>query len=167
MSSLKDKKSARTNLKKATDLQAVAITPPEVVIGRIAGVSIGGAPVVDFPGNPAGQPVIALATSRYDLVSIGEAVALMFLAGDRAKPLAIGLVAQPNGVELGDPAPTAPNQGEPPERLILTATREIIMQCGRASIVLTGAGKVLIRGAHLSLRSSGMHRIIGASVQIN
>ena len=50
---------------------------------------------------------------------------------------------------------------------VTTASREIVLQCGRASIVLTRAGKVLVRGAYLSLRSSGMHRITGASVQIN
>ena len=42
-----------------------------------------------------------------------------------------------------------------------------MLQCGRASLVLTRAGKVLVRGAYVSLRSSGMQRITGASVQIN
>jgi hypothetical protein len=60
-----------------------------------------------------------------------------------------------------------PSAVEPDERLTLTATREIVLQCGRASITLTRAGKVLVRGAYLSLRSSGVHRITGASVQIN
>jgi hypothetical protein len=55
----------------------------------------------------------------------------------------------------------------PEERLTFTAAREIVLQCGRASIVLTRAGKVLVRGAYVSLRSSGMQRITGASVQIN
>jgi hypothetical protein len=82
----------------------------------------------------------------------------MFVEGDRARPLAIGVIA-----EQADVVPAA----TPEERLTFTAAREIVLQCGRASIVLTRAGKVLVRGAYVSLRSSGMQRITGASVQIN
>jgi hypothetical protein len=128
-----------------------------VVIGRLAGIGEDGAPLVDFDGNPAGAPVRALATARYDDQVPGASVALMFIEGDRARPLALGVVSQAD-------AATAPM---PEERLTFTAGREIVLQCGRASIVLTRAGKVLVRGAYLSLRSSGMQRITGASVQIN
>ena len=152
MSSLKDKKSSKT------DRDAVAATAPaEVVIGRIVGVGDDGAPVVDFAGNPAGEPVRAMATARYAGVSPGASVALMFVEGDRARPLAIGVIApQVSG-----------SAAALEERLTFTAAREIVLQCGRASLVLTRAGKVLVRGAYVSLRSSGMQRITGASVQIN
>jgi hypothetical protein len=159
MSSLRDKRSSRTE---AAD-PAPAAKPAEVVIGRIVGVAEDGAPLVDYPANPAGAPVPALATARFDLVQADAPVALMFLAGDRARPLAIGLIKQPEG----QPTDHGPAASHPDERLTLTAAREIVLQCGRASIVLTRAGKVLVRGAHLSLRSSGLHRIVGASVQIN
>ena len=53
------------------------------------------------------------------------------------------------------------------ERLTLTADREIVLRCGKASLTLTRAGKVLIRGAYLLSRSSGVNRIKGGSVQIN
>jgi len=152
MSSLKDKRSSRTE----ADPVAVA-APAEVVIGRIVSVGEGGAPLVEFAGNPAGEPVRALATARYADVAAGTSVALMFVEGDRARPLAIGLVLEPDGASAAVPE----------ERLTFTAAREIVLQCGRASIVLTRAGKVLVRGAYVSLRSSGMQRITGASVQIN
>jgi Domain of unknown function (DUF6484) len=156
MSSLKDKKSITTE---APEPAPVA-QPAEVVIGRVVGTAADGAPLVDFPDNPAGRPVQAVATARYGEVPAGAAVALMFLGGDRARPLAIGLVAQHEPM----PPTTMP---EPEERLTFTAAREIVLQCGRASLVLTRAGKVLVRGAYVSLRSSGMQRITGASVQIN
>jgi hypothetical protein len=152
MSSLKDKRSSRTE----ADAVAAA-APAEVVIGRIVSVGDDGAPLVEFAGNPAAEPVRALATARYDDVACGASVALMFVEGDRARPLAIGLVSEP------DAASAAVSE----ERLTFTAAREIVLQCGRASIVLTRAGKVLVRGAYVSLRSSGMQRITGASVQIN
>jgi hypothetical protein len=167
MSSLKDKKSSRTELLNVTDVQAAAMRPPEVVIGRIAGIGPDGMPIVDFLENPAGGPVVALATARYDLVQVGEAVALMFLSGDSARPLAIGLVSQPDWSAPATASDAVQDQAEPPERLILAAAREIVLQCGRASIVLTRAGKVLLRGAYVSSRSSGMQRITGASVHIN
>jgi hypothetical protein len=53
------------------------------------------------------------------------------------------------------------------EHLELTAEREIVLRCGQASITLTRAGKVLIRGAYVLTRSSGVNRIQGGSVEIN
>ena len=100
----------------------------------------------------------AQATAPYDLVQPGSTVALMFLGGDRARPLAIGVVSEPE---------TEPAVPQTEETVTLTASRELVLQCGRASLVLTRAGKVLVRGAYVSLRSSGMQRITGASVQIN
>jgi hypothetical protein len=54
-----------------------------------------------------------------------------------------------------------------PERLELTASREIVLRCGDASITLTRAGKIILRGAYLLSRSSGVNKIKGGSVQIN
>ena len=44
---------------------------------------------------------------------------------------------------------------------------QIVLRCGEASITLTRAGKVLIRGAYVLSRSSGTNRIQGGSVEIN
>lgn len=52
-------------------------------------------------------------------------------------------------------------------RITFDAQEEVVLRCGKASITLTRAGKVLIRGAYLSSRSSGVNRIKGGSVQIN
>jgi hypothetical protein len=160
MSSLRARRSARTEALAA----APATRPADVVIGRLVGVADDGAPLVDYPGNPAGRPVPALATARYDGAPPGRSLALMFLDGDPARPLAIGVIAPSDAtVEKID----ARGDGRPADRLTLTAAREIVLQCGRASLVLTQAGKVLVRGAYVSLRSSGVQRITGASVQIN
>lgn len=56
---------------------------------------------------------------------------------------------------------------ETPRMLRFEAEEEIELRCGGASIVLTRAGKVLLRGAYLLSRSSGVNRIKGGSVQIN
>lgn len=53
------------------------------------------------------------------------------------------------------------------ERRVISADREVVLQCGKASITLTRAGKVIIRGEYVLTRSAGVNRIKGASVQIN
>ena len=53
------------------------------------------------------------------------------------------------------------------ERLIFRANEEIVLRCGKASITLTKAGKIILRGAYVLSRSSGVNRIKGGSVQIN
>jgi uncharacterized protein (DUF2345 family) len=53
------------------------------------------------------------------------------------------------------------------QRIVLSAEREITLQCGEASITLTRAGKVLIKGTYVLSRSSGYNKIKGAAVDIN
>ncbi|MGG5820268.1 DUF6484 domain-containing protein [Falsiroseomonas sp. HW251] len=150
MSSLRGRKSSRT--------ESVATAGKEVALGRVCGLDEAGGLLVDYEGNPAGAPLPALSTTTYDAGAAGREVALIFIDGDPLRPLALGLV-RPGA----RPAPTAAE----PEELVLTAKRDVTLRCGRASITLTRAGKVLVRGTYLSLRSSGMQRITGASVQIN
>ena len=50
---------------------------------------------------------------------------------------------------------------------MLRAEREIVLECGDASITLTRAGKVLIRGHYILSRASGYNRIKGAAIDIN
>jgi hypothetical protein len=53
------------------------------------------------------------------------------------------------------------------QRLVFEGKEQIELRCGKATITLTRAGKILIRGAYLSNRSSGVNRVMGGSVQIN
>lgn len=167
MSSLKDKKSSKTKAVSALAAPLPATGPAEVMIGLIAGIGADGVPLVDFPGNPAGEPVPAMATARYDLGCVGCGVALMFISGDPSRPLALGVVVHPTAKGAVDTRTAGAEPNNPPERLTLAARREIVLQCGRASIVLTRAGKVLLQGTYVSSRSTGMQRITGASVHIN
>lgn len=53
------------------------------------------------------------------------------------------------------------------QRVVLEGKQEIVFKCGDASITLTKAGKILIRGKYLLNRSTGVNRIMGGSVQVN
>lgn len=53
------------------------------------------------------------------------------------------------------------------KRVTFNAHEEIVLRCGKASIILTSEGRVIIRGAHVMSRSTGPNKIKGGSVQIN
>lgn len=132
-----------------------------VVIGVLLDVPKADSPVVAFPGCPGETGIAARTTTPLSREDIGARVALLFEAGDPARPLVIGRIQR-----LAETAPSAVAHLDG-ERLEFTAEREIVLRCGKASITLTREGKVLIRGAYLSSRSSGALRIKGGSVQIN
>jgi hypothetical protein len=53
------------------------------------------------------------------------------------------------------------------KRVVVEADRELVLKCGNASITLTRAGKIILRGTHLVSRSSGSNRVQGTQVRIN
>jgi hypothetical protein len=74
------------------------------------------------------------------------------------------------GAKRAKPTPArlvAPAGEEQPEELVVTAAKQLTLRCGEASITLTAAGKIIIRGKYIVSRSSGVQRIKGGSVQIN
>jgi Domain of unknown function (DUF6484) len=136
-----------------------------VVLGTLAAWDDAGNPLVDFPGNPWSCFLAARSTVSLNQAAVGMEVALLFVEGDLRRPLVVGLVQTPAGESREGQKPLAAEVDG--ERLVFTADKEIVFRCGEASITLTRAGKVLIRGAYLLSRSSGVNRIKGGSVQIN
>ena len=69
------------------------------------------------------------------------------------------------------PAPAVTQRGQTVtvdgQRVVLNGAKQVELRCGEASIVLTAAGKILIRGTYVLSRSSGANRIKGAFVDIN
>ena len=133
-----------------------------VVIGALVGVTDDGVPLVDFSGNPEDSPVVARTIAVVSREDVGRDVALLFEGGEPARPVLIGLMAQPQPQR-----PATVSVDRDGERLELTAQQEIVLRCGDASITLTRAGKVLIRGAYVSSHSKGVNKIKGGAVHIN
>jgi hypothetical protein len=133
-----------------------------VQIVVIAGFSPAGEPLVQ---DIAGSKVAHIASTIVDvgMTHIGRRAVVQFEDGDRNKPIILGLVREPVDRQSHD-TPRIEVDGN---RLVITASHEIVLRCGDASVTLTKAGKVLIRGAYVSTRSSGVNRIRGGSVQIN
>lgn len=140
---------------------------PSACMGTLVSYSPEHGPLVDFAGNPAGpvaaRSLVALdETTLQAAVTQRQTVGLVFERGDPGLPLILGLV-QPVVLRRAAPA-TARVDGK---RVVITGEEEVELRCGEASIVLTRAGKLVIRGAHVETRARGVNRIKGGSVQIN
>jgi len=142
-----------------------------IVIGIYAGLGDDGQALVTLDGADANQPVTALSAVPLDDFDSGRQVALSFIQGDSKRPMILGLIHQPGSIRQNrktehpsDPELDVTLDGE---RVTLSADREIVLKCGKASITLTSAGKIIIKGAYLSNTSTGLNRIKGGSVQIN
>jgi uncharacterized protein DUF6484 len=133
-----------------------------VLVGRLVGLRQNGEPVVDHSHNKPDEVLTARTIVPLSRSQIGSQILLTFEECDPNKPVVMGLIGN---FSTQSTKPVEVKVDE--ETLVFTAKNEIVLRCGRASITLTRAGKVLIRGAYLLSRSSGVHRIKGASVQIN
>jgi uncharacterized protein involved in type VI secretion and phage assembly len=128
---------------------------------------------VDFPGNISGKAVQALSTVAVEKKDTNREVALAFVNGDPRTPVIIGFMHVPAGINAaekgqtdkdGSNAVTVEKDGE---RVMISAEKEIVLKCGESSIILTRAGKILLKGAYISSHAKGMNRIKGGAVQIN
>jgi hypothetical protein len=141
-----------------------------VVVGTLAGFDEAGQPRIEFSAGARSDPVNARTIIALLQSDVGRQVVVIFEGGDPDKPIVMGAIQESRRAEAAPAAVQAPQGVQADidgETLQLTAKKEIVLRCGKASITLTRAGKVLIRGAYLLNRSSGVNRIKGGSVQIN
>jgi hypothetical protein len=138
-----------------------------VVIGELIGMKDEGrTPLVLFPGQHGSAALAARTVVDLHGPHIGRKVVLMFEGTDPGKPIVMGVLREGEGWPLAN----RPDQVEVDadgERLIISAKEQLVLRCGKASITLTKAGKVLIQGNYVLSRSSGVNRIKGGSVQLN
>lgn len=146
---------------------------PGVIVGKLVNMNLQGAAEVDFPGNALSKPLRARTTISLENAHTNQEVALTFENGDSTKPIILGILQQEGLASKQEVNQHTPNNQMPlnvqidEDRLTFTAKKEIVLKCGKASITLTKAGKILIRGAYLLSRSTGVNRVKGGSVQIN
>jgi hypothetical protein len=149
--------------------------PVGIMLGSLGGISSSGVPLVICLslGRTELIPARSIVTLRSQ--DVGREVVLAFEAGDARKPIVIGLLERPGSGPVDQSPQSHAPVPEPKtaavevdgEKLVISAEREIVLRCGEASLTLTRAGKILIRGTYLLSRSSGVNSIKGGSVQIN
>ncbi|MCA0174819.1 MAG: DUF6484 domain-containing protein [Proteobacteria bacterium] len=132
------------------------------VLARLHGFDLLEQPLVTGLAPHPHQVLAARSTVALRREQVGREVLLVW-AGD---------VAVITGVL--EPHPLHPAPGRPPVRVqadearhVIEADREIVLRCGDASITLTRAGKVLIKGSYILSRASGYNKIKGAAIDIN
>lgn len=147
---------------------APCIAPlPAVVVGELIALADDGyTPLVLFPGQPGTSALRARTVLDLHALHIGRQVVLMFDGGEASRPMVMGVLCPSAGWQLRKP-PGLLEVDTDGRRLVVSAKEQLLLRCGKASITLTSAGKVLIQGSYLLSRSTGANRVKGGSVQLN
>lgn len=135
--------------------------------GRIVGIGDDGRASVEFDGNCAGPLTArsAVQLSHADAAALrGAPVVLGFEGCDTSRPVILGVVQDRLLPPLSLMHAVVRLDGR---RLQLTASDEISLRCGRASITLRADGTIVIKGGEVATRASGRNRVTGSTVAIN
>ena len=161
----------------------VQLIDPDVPSGA-GGVHVGVLATVDpvrgvwvVPADRQSEnPRQAYSTVQLSPSDEGRRVLLLFGQGDAERPIVIGCILdEPVVPELGaEPrAEASARDNSLPEvradgkRIYMEADEEIVLRCGKSSVVLRKSGEILIKGMKIVSRARGMHKVKGATVQIN
>ena len=146
-------------------------------VGKVITVNESGQAFVDFPGNTQGPVSARFANSikpgmLQKTASADQDVLLVFENNDPGLPIIIDTLY--SLVDEITESSTIALETEIPKdvlidgkRVTFDAKEEIVLRCGKASIILRRDGKIVIKGTHLLSRSKGMNKIKGGAVHIN
>jgi hypothetical protein len=138
-----------------------------VVIAELIGVVADGAvALVRRDADPDGAVLRARVAVDLHSQHVGHQVVMVFEQSDWQGAIVIG-VLRPHQDRFSEPSPGRIELEADGARLVVAAREQLVLRCGKASVTLTKAGKVLIEGTYVSSRSSGAHPIKGGSVDIN
>jgi hypothetical protein len=147
-------------------------------VGTLVNWSDTDGPIVDHHSNPHG-PIVARTTVSLDAETVQRAienrqeVLLVFESERSDRPIIVGLLTEQPQLESH---PSELRNPLHPHRMFaqvdgrhvrIEAKDEIVLQCGKGSIVLKRDGKIVVRGTEIVTRASGTNKIKGASVKIN
>jgi hypothetical protein len=145
--------------------------PMAPALARLHGFDLLERPLVSDVATRLGEVIAARSTVALRHTMIGHDVLLMFAEGDTCQPVIVGVIEpRPLRAELPTwPAVTLQAVAAQVncERQVIEAECEVVLRCGDASITLTRAGKVIIKGNYILSRSTGYNKIKGAAIDIN
>lgn len=135
-------------------------------IGDLVAIRDDGTPLVLVERHADSRALPARSIIDIHSGHVGRQVVLFFEDGDPSKPVVLGVIRD-SGTRVSTATAGHVDIDADGERLVVSARERLVLQCGKASITLTKTGKVIIQGAYVSNRSSGVLRMKGGSVQIN
>lgn len=146
-----------------------------LLLGTLAEIAADGVPYVALPGEA--KPVAALAAVRVAPADRDRLIGAEVLLHRAARGLVIvGFVretlfspepqASEATAELAGPigALDARIDGQ---AIKLTAEREIVLECGKSTLLLRADGTIVLKGVKITSRASRSNKLRGASVNIN
>lgn len=166
-------KSLRTKNSEASNIM-------RTVIGRLESISADGIPMVSIAGAEDDLLTArsALADSDYALLTALPVNVVLLLDSNHAvPPIITGIVRDclpttKTAIAAEKIGAVTVLSGERDlqvdgKRVTINAEEEILLQCGKSSILLCRDGKIVIKGANLVSRSTGVNKIKGSSININ
>jgi hypothetical protein len=136
--------------------------------GRFDGFDLDDHPLVSGLAELPGEVVKARTTVALAQRMIGAEVVVLYEKGDPHRPIVMGVLQDRMPfAEANEKSRQPVSIQADGDRFILSAEREIVLSCGDASITLTRAGKVIIKGNYILSRSTGYNKIKGAAIDIN
>ncbi|ROQ18499.1 MULTISPECIES: hypothetical protein [Marinimicrobium] len=150
------------------------------LVGTLAGFTEQGAPEVSVVVDGQRCSLVTLPALPVSRADLGRQAVVKNATGEVTTPLLMGFVHTPLELTLeagqGDRSEPRSRQAQamsvevddaPARDLVMEGQEKLVLRCGSASITLTEAGKIILRGRHLVSRSEGVNRILGASIQMN
>lgn len=114
--------------------------------------------------------------NRHELLkkeSEGREVLVIFVNGNPDEPVIIGMFENvlENLVCMNFENPQ-PEEKKPIETFVdgkrmITAENELILTCGKGSIIIEKDGKIILKGTEILSRASGANKIKGSIVELN
>ena len=172
-------KQRKTTTRQAADLDGHEQVDYSVNwVGEIAEVNESGEVKVIFPGNllipvPARSAVLlAPEIPGNGSEWLGVEVLLTFEGADPSRPIILGVIRKSitevsPSLELDLNVDSKPNYTLNGTRIQLNADKELVLKCGKSTLVLRENGKLLIRGVNVVSRASSSNRIKGGSINLN
>jgi hypothetical protein len=152
---------------------------PEVrnfCVGYIIQVTAEGRALVIYPGI-SGEPIEARSAVDGPPTGNGDPhegipVLLLFENGDPTLPIIIGIIHDTLYPVIPHEEATFSMQRPHDiildgKKKVLEAEEEIMLRCGKSSLILRKDGKIIVKGTQIVSRAAGTHKIRGASVRIN
>lgn len=158
-----------------TEIETLSVPQGELLIGTVTAINDEGAPVLRFMLDGQWRSVPAVPMVSLTANHIGRQGVAMMANGEIKALVLVGLVHSPLDAmlqqsmsidSLSEPEAESYAEVDGTSRVI-EGKEQVVLRCGDASITLTKAGKIILRGKHLVSRASGVNRILGGSIQMN